>query len=579
MVLNQIEVKNINFFRQYWLEFIVFGFILAILMIDLSPDYTYMCKAADSIGYAYSAKYLYPSFHTSPPLYLLISHLFLQIPLGTDAWRMGLVSVLSTMGTCVFIYLSIRKLLSESTKAKLYALLGVLVYGTSAIVISQSIVIQTYALVCLFASGSFYFAISKRWNLMALMIGLGCVVHLLAFFVALIMILFFKDFRKRWQSWLIMGLCLVFYIYIPLTNRPPYMWMPDPSMVNSNMPHILVNIYSFVTDTLSTIGFLIGKLSIWDIPKRIFDIIGLVGISIGVITIIPIVYYFRKTKFYTNPLFWLSFIPVFIFCIELDFNTYDYTMLAIPFLAIVTALGMNKLIEHHGKKMVRLAIVTVIVLVGFGGYNLNFFDIGRTLDKNMSASKLFYEEFDKIPDGAIFMPVYVANWEAIYQYNRDNNKHIYPVCYDVLPSQGYLNQLTKDGVKFIKGTNKNLSVQAMETARSIVTLNDNVWTTVWTDPSTFGSEVVNANHDISLVSIYDEELIKQTAENPQWHWKPYAPYDILSNSICILQWNYVLLSNHNISRVLLYGVMGWALVYFVANFAKRKKKGNECKKS
>jgi hypothetical protein len=566
----------VKFLKTYYPEILVFGFILAIMIIDLSPDYTYVNKAADSIGYAYSAKYLYPSFHSSPPLYLLISHLFLWIPYGTDAWRMSLLSALSTMGACVFIYLTIRKLLTNDFKtvyrSKFLPLLGVLIYGTSAIVISQSIVIQTYALVCMFAVGAYYFAISKRWNLMALMLGLGCVVHLLAFFIALIMVLAYKDFRKRWKSWLIMVACLIFYIYLPITNRPPYMWMPDPQMVNSSLPHFIVNIYSFVTDTLSTVGFLIGKLSIWDIPKRIFDIIGLVGVSIGIVTIVPIVYYFWKSKFYTKVLFWLIFTPIFIFMIELDPNTYDYTMVAMPFLAIVACLGLNKFLDNFGHKIKYLGYATLIIIVGFGIYNCNYFDIGRTEDPNMSASKLFYEEFNKIPDGAIFMPVYVANWEAIYQYNRDNNKHIYPICYDVLPSQGYLNQLEKDGVKFIKGTNDNLSVQAMETAQSIVRLNDNVWTTKWTDVSTFGSVVVEANHDESLVAIYDIDLIRETAENPQWHWKPYNPYQILDNSITITDWNYVLLSNNNISRVIFYSALGWGCVVFVSALIKRYKK-------
>jgi hypothetical protein len=333
----------IKFFKKYWLEIVAFGFVFGILMIDLSPDYTFVNKAADSIGYAYSAKYLYPSFHASPPLYLLVSHFFLMLPFGTDAWRMSLVSALSTMVACVFIYLVIRKLLVENLKARYFAILGVLIYGTSAIVISQSIVIQTYALLCMFSVGAYYFAISKQWKRMALMVGLGCCVHLLAFFVALIMVIAYKDFRKSWKSWLIMGSCMIFYIYLPLTNRPPYMWMPDPAMVNSNFPPFLVNIYSFVTDTLSTIGFLIGKLSIWDIPKRILDIIGLVGVSIGVVTIVPVIYYFWKTKLYNQVLFWLIFMPLFIHLIELDQNTYDYCMLSMPFLAIVGSLGLSKM--------------------------------------------------------------------------------------------------------------------------------------------------------------------------------------------------------------------------------------------
>ena len=70
--------KLSGFLKKYWLELVVFGVILTILMIDMAPNWTYMDKAADSIGYAYSAQYLYPAFHTSSPLFVLLGHFFIQ---------------------------------------------------------------------------------------------------------------------------------------------------------------------------------------------------------------------------------------------------------------------------------------------------------------------------------------------------------------------------------------------------------------------------------------------------------------------------------------------------------------------
>ncbi|MDD4876760.1 MAG: DUF2723 domain-containing protein [Dehalococcoidales bacterium] len=216
-----------SWFKRYWAEILVFGFVFAIFMIDLNPDMTFMLKAADSVGYLYSAKYLYPSYHTSPPLYLLVSHLFLKIPFGTDAWRMGIVSVVSSMGACVFVYLTINHLIIEKwlkqkienhngyirhkdrlkidKSAAKYALLGVLIYGTSALVISQTIVVQTYATVCLLASGAFYFSLRKQWKLVGLMLGIGLAVHLLMGFVMLIMVAVYRGANNgRWnlrQNW------------------------------------------------------------------------------------------------------------------------------------------------------------------------------------------------------------------------------------------------------------------------------------------------------------------------------------------------------------------------------------------
>jgi len=594
-----------NWLKKYWAEILVFGFVFAIFMIDLNPDMTFMCKAADSVGYLYSARYLYPSYHTSPPLYLLVSHLFLMIPIGTDAWRMGLVSVLSSMGACVFIYLIIKHLIIEKwLKNKLgshiryrdrlkidksavkYALLGVLIYGTSALVISQTIVVQTYATVCLLASGAFYFSLRKQWKLVGLMLGIGLAVHLLMGFVLLIMVAIYRgannghwNLRQNWKAIAIMLSFGIFYLYIPLTNRPPYMWFPSPEQVNP--------VWAFITDTISTIDFVVGSLAIWDLPKRILDTIGVMGVSIGVITIVPIFYYFRHNKVIRNPLFWLAMFPIILFATELDMNTYDYMMVSIPFLAIIASLGLREMVVvHFNVKLTRqaspklimtglLVALTWLTIIGFGLFNLNYFDVGRTLDKNLSTCRLYYQEFAKIPDGAIFMPNYAMEWEAIYKYNADYGKHIYPICMDILPSQNYRDQLRKDGIKFTDSTNSNYSIMGRETAQSIVASNDNVWVTVSTIPETLQTDVIPANGDISLVEILTEEKLHEIADNPKWLWKPWNPYDIITNKISVTEWRNQLLSTHNVRFFACLFAGGWFLVWLWEKWKKKRKAEDE----
>lgn len=606
-----------NWIKKYWGETLVFGFVLAILMIDLNPDMTFMCKAADSVGYLYSARYLYPSYHTSPPLYLLVSHLFLKIPLGTDAWRMGLVSVFSSMGCCVFVYLIIKHLIierwlrdkvksngiipySETLKmnksAKLYALLGVLIYGTSALVICQTIVVQTYATVCLVASGALYFALRKQWKLVGLMCGIGLAVHLLVGFVWLVM-MGYMGYRKNWKALLITVSFGVFYAYIPLTNRPPYMWFPSPEQVNP--------VWAFITDTISTIDFVVGSLAIWDFPKRILDTLGILIISIGGITIVPIFYYFKHNKIRTNPLFWLAIFSIVLFATELDMNTYDYMMVAIPFLAIIACLGLSEMeskycnvklprnikkagnirrsrfIYQKSRQGLRSMILvgwlvglTWVTIIGFGLFNLNYFDIGRTLDPNMSTVRLYYSEFAKIPDGAIFMPNYAMEWEAIYKYNADYGKNIYPICMDILPSENYREQLRLDGIKFVDSTNPNYSIMGRETAQSIVLMNENVWTTVSTIPETLQTDVVFANGDISLIEILTEEKLHEIADNPKWLWKPWKPYDILTNSVSVKEWRNQLLSTFNVRFFACLGGMPLFIIW-IWEKQKRRRVNNE----
>ncbi len=551
-------MKNI---KHYILEVLVFGFIFVIFMVDLNPDYTFINKAADSIGYLYSAKYLFPSYHTSPPLYLLVSHFFLMLPFGTEAWRMGLVSVLSSMGACVFIYLTLRKLIPEK---KLYALLGVLIYGTSALVISQTVVVQTYATVCMTATGAYYFAICKRWKLMGLMIGIGLAVHILMAFVFAIMFMAFKEYRKNWKALAITLSFGIFYLYMPLTNRPPYMWFANPhgSIINS--------VWYFVTDTWLTIVFLLGKLSIWDFPKRILDTVGILLISIGVVTIIPIIYYFKGKKLSKNVLFWLVMFPIVLFVSELDMNTFDYLMVSIPFLAIVACLGIDARVRSFSRS--RFFILCVFAwVIGFGVFNANYFDIGRTLDPNLSAVELYNVELAKIPDGAIFMPNAAMVWEATYKYNADYDRHIIPICRDSLSNKTYQQQLLDDGIKLIGSENENGSIASTETARSIVALNENVWTTIVVEPTTFKFKVVPTNGDGMLIEGLDVATERYIATHPQWKWKPWNPYDILTTRIAETEWKNQLLSNWNVMFFTEIGALGLFLNWLIWKIINRGK--------
>jgi hypothetical protein len=523
-----------------------------------------MNKAADSIAYAYSAQYLYPAFHTSSPLFVVLGHFFMLIPIATQAWRFELVSVLATMGTCLFVYLIVRNKLN-----RWYALLGTLIVGMSAIVISQSIIIETYPLAAMFATGAFYFAMKKKWYLTAIFLGAGLAVHLLAFFVFFIFLIGFKEYRKNWKALLITFSFGLFYLYIPLTSRnAPPMWLP----VSGNF------VVAQVKDIWSTITGLVGQIAIYDVPKRVIDTICIVGVSVGVAALIPIVAYFWRKKFYKDVLFWLILIPIGLFISELDMNTFDYTMLAIPFLAVVAMLGLNKIIanQEYVKTGRVLAGLIIISVLGFGAYNTNYFDIGRTLDPHLSVTEYYTKELPKVPDGSIYMPLWGWEWEAAFKYNKDNNARLIIVNEDMLVNPLYQKQIENEGIKLVPSDNKNQSIAAKEMARSIIQLND-VWTTVTTDPSTFGCKVVQANHDVNLAPLPDEVLIARLIASPPWQWKPYNPYNVFTTAVLESnEWQYVVVSNHSLFFFLDWGggfLLAYYLIYqYVEKSNKKKKK-------
>ncbi len=532
--------------KKYWAEILVFGAVFAVFMVCNNPSYTWMNTDSDGIHYTYSAEYLFPSHKTSAPLFLLLGRLFLFIPYGTEAWRMGLMSVIASTGTAVFIYLAIRHHLSDlkGFKTRIYALIGVVIFGGSALVISQSTIVETYALVTMFSVGVYYFSLKERWWLCSIMLGVGIAIHTLAIVVVILIMIAKKEFRCFEYAGVIVAF-LLFYAYIPITtaiNNPPNMWG------NTTLK-------TFAIDNLSTTMMLLGGLSYWDFPKRILDTIGILGVSLG-LAIVPITIMLKRWK---SLLFWLFVMPIFFFATNLASQTYVYLMPSIAFGAILAAIGLSRM-------KVAWVYSVGIVAIGLLIFNANYFDLGRTLDPELSASKYYNEELNKVPDGQILMPQYGWEWAAIYPYNHREGRNIIPICLDVLISPIYQQQLREQGIKLGDIFESDTLLRQAYIAKSIVEMNENVWTTITTNPKTYGTEVVPAKDNLQSLA---KLPIEPTA---QWHFKPSNPYDYITGAIEIEEWGFVTWANRNMLVVISLSIYGYAFIWFLLRMMKKGKK-------
>ena len=544
-----LEEAMIKFFKEYWAEVLVIGVVGGVLLLCTLPDYTWMNTDSDGIHYVYSAEYLFPSHKTSAPLFLLLGRLFLFIPYGTEAWRIGLMSVIASTGSAIFIYLAIRHHLSGMTavKMKLYALIGVVIFGGSALVISQSTIVETYALITMFCVGAYYFSLKQRWWLCSIMLGAGLAVHTLALVVAIVILIAKKDFRCFEYAG-VMAAFLLFYLYIPITtaiNNPPDMWG------NTTLK-------TFAIDNLSTTMMLLGGLSYLDFPKRLLDTIGILGVSLG-LSIVPITIMLKKWK---SLLFWLFVMPIFFFATNLAMQTYVYLMPSIAFGAILASIGLSRM-------KVAWVYAVGIVAIGLLIFNANYFDLGRTLDPELSASKFYNEELAKVPDGQILMPQYGWEWASIYPYNHREGRNIIPVSMDTLVSPVYQQQLRERGIKFGDIFEDNILLRQTYIAKTIVEMNENVWTTVTTNPKTYGSEVVLAKDNLqSLVKLPTETIA-------QWHFKPSNPYDYITGAIEVEEWNFITWSRKNMLVVISLGIYGYGFIWFLLRMRKKRKDNEE----
>jgi hypothetical protein len=542
----------INFIKKYWIELLVLGAIFAVLMIDLTPDITWINTDCDGPHYIYSAKYLYPSHKTSAPLYLLLGHVFLWIPFGTEAWRMALISGLSGFFGCLFIYLIIRSK-SKHKWNRWFALIGTLIYGGSALSLSQNTIVESYPLLVTMCLGAYYFLIQKRYALTSVFLGCAGAIHPLALLVIIPMLIADKGLRN-WKHLLIMGSFVLFYLYIPVTNRPPYMWNAPNSQ----------GFLGFIQDTFSTGQMLSGGLSIWEFPKRIFDTILQLGLSFAVIGVVPLIIYFWKSNWYKDLLFWLFILPIVYYATDLAPQTYVYMQPSIAFGAIAIGLGL----ENIGKKFAGKVLtnnlskvmlgICAVASIGFLCFNTNYFDIGRTLDKNMSAAEFRDKELSKVPDGQILLAQQGWEWAIVFPYNKDNNRNILPVCVGTLASPKYQDILHSWGIKFnIPDPNMKLNLVALQDyiLKSIMDNNENVWTTVPTTPETYGAEIVPLKGNEEYLIQTPQSVIDGTMDM-KWIWQPSNPYNITTGSIEVNQWIYIVFSNYSVLTFVMMSAIG-----------------------
>lgn len=548
-----------KWFRTYWFEGLVFVAVLGVLLNDASPQMTWIDTNSDGVHLTFAAKFLYAAHKTSAPLYLLLGHLFQYIPFGTEFWRMALISVLGTFLGSIFIYLIIREHLKGQKRNRLYAVLGVIIFVGSALVMSQSVIVKYYSLTSMFGLMAYYFLLKGKNKSCVVALGAGMATHGIILFTAIPIFIFNRKLWK-WSSLAILAGFSLFYLYAPLVGK----FNPPPFNMWGNLTP-----QSQIIDVYSTMMMLSGGLAIYDLPKRIFDTIGLLGVSLGLALIVITIYFAKMKEWWRNLLFWLFVMPILYFLGNFAPQTYVYLFPAIAYGAIITTIQLAKMKKYW-------VVAIAIIAVGLFAFNAWYFDIGKNLDPNLSATKFYKEELPKIPDGEILMPTYGWQWAMIFSYNQNEGKNIIPVCLDTVVSTNYQETLKQYGVKFkdvgVAGFGNILEKQN-ELATSIVKMNDNVWTTIQSDPETYGAKIVKTNGDESLV-------LKIATEAPgQIHWKPDAPYGIITGSIEVTNWNYLTLSNYNVMFFAGLASIGMILnwLYWSSLSGVHKRKGKEVK--
>jgi len=349
---------------------------------------TWINTNSDGVTYLTSAKYLVLSHPTGAPLYNLINAGVVRIvPFGDEFWRLAMVSVAASTATAYLLFAITKSLLAPA------------IFLASGLVVSQSTIVETYALVTLIAVAAYYLHIRGRHISKYIVISAGLATHPLSLLVLLVVLAHDTYLRRRLTSSLWALVCLPLYLYVPLVNRPPYHWIRGEGFWDY---------FNYFTSQAGLIGGidLLGR----DMLIRLQDFALIICGGFG-FALVLVVLGLRRTYRVDPVLVALCSVFAFYYLFNLAPQTYVYLMPSFAFGAIIA----TKVDILFLKRLALTAAVALMLL------NLQLYDIGRTLDPSPTSATQFYEQLDSLPNGSVVWTG-VRGWETVvvWYYQREN---------------------------------------------------------------------------------------------------------------------------------------------------------------
>jgi len=388
---------------QIWLISSLVGLLaLVFYIVLLPPDITWISVGSDASDYMIAAKYLRIAHPTGEPLFIMAGAVWMRIiPFGSEWFRFALMSAVFSAATAGVLYYATRNLIAP------------LIYVTSAVVISQSTIIELYSMVTFFIVMGWYLHSQGHRGWGYAVMGLGIAVHHLAGFVFLGLVA--QDLMRR-ESIKPAIMAIVagapWYLYILLANREPYMSIGG----NGLMDYVrYFSNQSFLWGGMALVepsdNFL-GRALAHDARLRLWDVARIV-LALGPVLLILIPAMREKIKAKDTLLPFMAILITVYYATNLDCRVYTYMIVPIAFAAII--------VGNYAHKIGRWPrIVTHAFLVALLAWGLFSFS---TIDQSRSA-EAFRQELATIPEDATIWS-YNRGWEQMTAqlYNYDHGTH------------------------------------------------------------------------------------------------------------------------------------------------------------
>jgi hypothetical protein len=372
-----------------------------------AKEWTWIFTSSDSGDWLASSIWWMNSQPYGSPLYVLLGHLlnWLFPQHLILAMTIGL-SVIPASITVAITYLIIKKLSNIK-----YAIAGSLILLSSAIFLSQSTVIEEYAIATMFLTLAYYFYIQDKKKLILLMLGLGSAIHIIIALISFIWLLFHLREIKLWYKkfWIY----LVFGI-LPYSLVLILMASDTPKLIAGNLSLASFNNYLGSSST-------IGSISWYEAIFRLPNFIEFMCLSLGLGIVAFISMLKRPYTRYVQIAIITIIITMWLYFTNVDPSTWTFLTFSTPLMAVLVGIGLQKFNKIHYNLVSCFAIILIVFNTVFLNANI--------LTKEVSLAKEFEIETWNLPDHSAIIETSGGAYGLGTIYIMAKGKDIIPIYY------------------------------------------------------------------------------------------------------------------------------------------------------
>jgi len=367
-------------------------------------SYTWLFVSQDSGDWLTASSIWLVPQPMGSPLYVFLGHLLNLLPWSLETTMPLLLSALPSAVTVTLVYLIAVKL----TNSKLAGLASSLILLAAAVFLSQSTVLEEYALATMFLVLAYYFYLKGSRKATLLILGLCTAIHVMG-------LVFFAIWayieRSQWRTWwkhlwiyALAGLLPYSYVIVLMVlHTPPFMagyWSFDA-------------LFAYIFRTANGVLF---NISVFDFPNRIMMALGYTVVSLG-IAAIPCALALMHRKSYDRAKWILvssALFPMIYYLLCIDSSTWTFLTFGLPFFAVLAGTYLTKLYNAQQRVIIAGAILLLLL-------NTIFLNTGVLASSSPLASSI-KNELSALPANSVVV-TYPGTYSMCMYYVWATSRH------------------------------------------------------------------------------------------------------------------------------------------------------------